>query len=566
VKAALGLHRYRIWNAGLPRCNLLDRAKARMPDAGSMVPPGTGDMRGSWGRISFGVSSLFPLVPVLIVMAVTGPGAALAAGPIVFTQIPATTSVESTDLDSRVGLPNGSRLVLYDPSQPDAGLRVLTPKFVAAGRPDVSFDGKRILFVGRREASDPFGIWEIALDDPDRRPSEIATGHISKAIYLSTIYTLDADKPVYQLGFCKHTEAMPTGALYTCRDDGSRVRRITFNPYGATDPFEFSDGRLLFSRWLQPHDGTGGAADLMTVYTDGTDLFPFAAVHKPAAFRSMATETTDGWIIYVESRIGVADRGGSLMAVKRTRSLHTERVVADDHDGFYHSPSAMSDGSLLVSYRPREQDAYGLYLLNPTTGQKQSKVFDDPLRHDLHAVAFGPRPAPAGRSSVVTETFDDGMLYCMNAYLSDRDGSEAIRKGQIKRVQVFKALVAEGSADDKAPADAAIRGAVRPVGEVLLGEAPVRQDGSFALRVPAKAPLRLQTLDANGQVLQAMESFIWVMPRESRGCIGCHEDRELTPPNRHVEALRKEPHVIGLDPSKRPERAVESRYGTERPE
>ncbi len=39
------------------------------------------------------------------------------------------------------------------------------------------------------------------------------------------------------------------------------------------------------------------------------------------------------------------------------------------------------------------------------------------------------------------------------------------------------------------------------------------------------------------------------MPKESRGCIGCHEDRELTPPNRHVLALRKPPHWIGRSES-----------------
>ena len=48
-------------------------------------------------------------------------------------------------------------------------------------------------------------------------------------------------------------------------------------------------------------------------------------------------------------------------------------------------------------------------------------------------------------------------------------------------------------------------------------------------------------------MLQAMGSSFWVMPGERRGCIGCHEDRELTPPNRHVLALREEPVKVGID-------------------
>jgi len=37
------------------------------------------------------------------------------------------------------------------------------------------------------------------------------------------------------------------------------------------------------------------------------------------------------------------------------------------------------------------------------------------------------------------------------------------------------------------------------------------------------------------------------MPNEQRGCIGCHEDRERTPPNRHPMALRAQPLRINRD-------------------
>ena len=80
--------------------------------------------------------------------------------------------------------------------------------------------------------------------------------------------------------------------------------------------------------------------------------------------------------------------------------------------------------------------------------------------------------------------------------------------------------------------------------ERLLGEVPVESDGSFFFDAPARTPLRLETLDEQGAVLQSMKSWFWVMPKEARGCIGCHEDRELTPPNLHVLALRKMPRKL----------------------
>ncbi len=79
-----------------------------------------------------------------------------------------------------------------------------------------------------------------------------------------------------------------------------------------------------------------------------------------------------------------------------------------------------------------------------------------------------------------------------------------------------------------------------------MGTVPVESDGSFHLSVPARTSLRLQTLDGDGQVLQAMRSWIWVMPKEARGCIGCHVDRVLSPPTRHALALWKPPHFIGV--------------------
>ena len=109
---------------------------------------------------------------------------------------------------------------------------------------------------------------------------------------------------------------------------------------------------------------------------------------------------------------------------------------------------------------------------------------------------------------------------------------------RIDRLRVYRALVPDGGADGKAAAGA--------IDQELLGTVPVEPDGSFHLSVPVRAPLRLETLGPDGAVLQAMRSCFWVMPGERRGCIGCHEDRALTPPNRHPLALRKPPQPVGI--------------------
>ncbi|RKY71527.1 MAG: hypothetical protein DRP97_01890, partial [Candidatus Latescibacterota bacterium] len=74
----------------------------------------------------------------------------------VFTQEPLGTRT-----DASLGRPEGCRIVSL---APDGKFRVLTPKFASACDPCVSFDGKRILFSGKRTPEDPWNIYEMDTD------------------------------------------------------------------------------------------------------------------------------------------------------------------------------------------------------------------------------------------------------------------------------------------------------------------------------------------------------------------------------------------------------------------
>jgi len=84
----------------------------------------------------------------------------------------------------------------------------------------------------------------------------------------------------------------------------------------------------------------------------------------------------------------------------------------------------------------------------------------------------------------------------------------------------------------------------------ILGTAPIEKDGSFHVRVPAEIPVNFQLLDENYMAIKKQEAWTWVMGNENRGCIGCHEDRELSPPNILVDAVTKP----AVDFSKTPEK------------
>jgi hypothetical protein len=70
------------------------------------------------------------------------------------------------------------------------------------------------------------------------------------------------------------------------------------------------------------------------------------------------------------------------------------------------------------------------------------------------------------------------------------------------------------------------------------------------VEVPADTPVELQLLDEDGLALRSC-AWIWARWREARGCIGCHEDPERTPPNRLVEAVQRPAARLILPPDRR---------------
>ena len=75
----------------------------------------------------------------------------------------------------------------------------------------------------------------------------------------------------------------------------------------------------------------------------------------------------------------------------------------------------------------------------------------------------------------------------------------------------------------------------------MIGETEVAEDGSFYLEITADQPVRFQTVNENGEIVRGPSSWLWVRPNERRGCVGCHEDREMAPQNVVPKAIEKAP-------------------------
>ncbi|HHK40881.1 MAG TPA: hypothetical protein ENJ50_00560, partial [Planctomycetaceae bacterium] len=58
----------------------------------------------------------------------------------------------------------GSQLVKLSPPRPDGKLTVLSKDFFAVEEPELSWDGKKILFAGKKTRQDGWEVWEMNVD------------------------------------------------------------------------------------------------------------------------------------------------------------------------------------------------------------------------------------------------------------------------------------------------------------------------------------------------------------------------------------------------------------------
>ena len=370
--------------------------------------------------------------------------------PIAFAQIPAGLDIEKQPGRAggmlRADYGEGGRIVRLEP---DGRLRVLSEPFNSACEFDVSFDGKHILFAAKRIPQDTWNIWEMNADGSGARQVTKDLGDCRSPAYQATLYTIVSAEPWYQIMFVsdaagamnEHGSSVAT-SLYSCKLDGSAVRRLTMNLSDDLDPFLAPDGRVLLASWqrMDLRRGLRGRIALFGVNTDGADYALFCG-DQGQRIKHMPCATTDGLAIFVEADSVGWDGAGQLASVTQRRSFYSHRSVTDAQPGFvYHSPSPLRDGTILVSSRPADgTKSHGIYRLDPRTGQRQL-LFDDPKFHEMHCKTLAPRPQPDGRSSVVNEKYPTGKLYCLNAYQTDPPLLRHMRPGMIRSPRVIEGV------------------------------------------------------------------------------------------------------------------------------
>jgi len=464
---------------------------------------------------------------------------------LVVVQVPASARPDSggsTRLDGPLDrYVDGARIVRVDPG---GGVAVLTPEFIGALDPDVSFDGQTVVFAGKRDAADSWQIWTMNADGSGKRQITRGPAQSVAPVFAGARFYLDDPQPTPQIIFARRAEENGSFALYGTDLEGVALHRVTFNPVSDLSPAVLPTGRIVFSSWQPDGDPAEpeGIFALLAVNIDGTDLMPFYGNHEPPRYKEMpAVASTGDRVYFIESDRRSWLGGGDVAYVSWRRPLRSHRRLhggADD-PGLFHSPTPLPDGGLLASYRTADEDSvFAVYRLDPESGMRVGAIFEQDGWHSIDAQVLAPRRSVPGRSNWLIPGATTGVFYCLDSYrtnLGEGDQPVVTPPGTIKHVRVVEAEPRR-----------------------ILGIAPVEPDGSFHIRVPAETPITFQLLDQDYVAIRSQRSWTWVMGNENRGCIGCHEDRELSPPNRLVAAIAKPPVNLVLPPDRR--RTVDFRH------
>jgi hypothetical protein len=494
-------------------------------------------------------------VPMLAtgLIAASAWAAAVVNAPLVLTQVPADARRAATNLTAagvrRADWFEGARVILV---LPDGQANVLTKGFHSACDPAVSFDGRRILFAGKKDRQSPWRIYEIGLDGQGLRPVTPENQDARSPVYLSTLFTLNSPEPWFTIAYVAQENTLnelgqpSASSLYNIKLDGTDPRRLTFTPNNNFDPFQMGDGRVIYAaEWYPMEPGVHpGRVGLFGIHMEGADMELFGG-ELGRRIQQMPCATGKDLVVFVESDDATWDGAGQLACVCESRPHVTYRRLTKDPAWLFLYPSPWRDNRVLVSRRSADgHDTCGVYAFDADRGRCEL-VFDSPEYHDVQVRVAQPRHSPDGHSTVVNTRTNTGIFYGLNCYDADERMRTNLSPGTFKRVRFIEGILQ--------PAPNSAR-PVEPQGpwvpRRLIGEAPVEADGSFNVAVPASTPIQLQALDGQGLAL-ATCGWIWVQPKETRGCIGCHEDPELIPENRYVLALRRPSNELTLPPDQR---------------
>lgn len=390
--------------------------------------------------------------------------------------------------------PKGAQLLLVH-----AGLAepLISGGFAATADANVSFDGSRVLFAGKKTAVDPWQIWELTLAD--------------KSVRQVTHGSTDSIRPLYLPGWrLVYSSRTPKGfQLQSARINDSPafneveppemrdIFPLTYSNANAVPDDVLADGRILFEAGFPL--GAGATPEMFLVYSDGSGVESYRCDHGIA--RWGGRQLSSGDVVFTH--------GASLG--RFTSPLAHEQAVSASHVDYAGELAEMPSGEWLLSVRTPPKAHYSIESMQP--GARAMKEVLSRTGEDLvQPVLLAPLTRPHRHPSAL-HPWHYANLLALDARIS--------RDGALKGIPTFVQLETQDTEGHP----------------VAIGTAPVEPDGSFFVKVPGDKPIRVALLDSRGKLLRQERGWFWSRGGEQRICVGCHTGPERASENRVPEVL-----------------------------
>ena len=423
------------------------------------------------------------------------------------------------------------------------------------GRPDLSFDGKRIVFgfaaADTKDTTEPpsvpnefnsigngtfYQIYEMGLDGKSL-PRRITQGKTRREESTDPIYLPDG-----RIGFMSPRAGGMVmcgdwawaDCMFTVKPDGSDIRQITWSKEGEWDPSLMDDGSIMFTRWEYMMRFWRPTQLIWNVRPDGMNpriVGGYLTRERNYARCRQIPGTSK--VVCVEAHHH-NDGSGNILIVDLSHGRGTDagetRLVSGSGD----CPFPLNEKYFLVSYDPqgtgsehnRSAGRHALYLADTYGGLEL--IYRDPHLSAMYPTPIRSRRRPAVVSEVkpsgvkeYDKAAEYGKFFVQNVY-------EGLPESMHGKARYLRVVQAHERHIHTSPCNIWV-GMGGFETKTVLGTVPVEADGSAYFRVPAKAAVFFSVLDEKYQALHTMRMTTDVKPGEYVGCIGCHEPMKASP-------------------------------------
>ena len=435
-------------------------------------------------------------------------------------------------------------------------------------RPDLAYDGKKILFCYKPENEKSYHLYTCDADGSNL--TQLTRGDYDD---LDPVYMPDG-----KIVFCtsrqhSYVRCMPmthSFAVARCDADGQNIYILSANGEPEYLPSVMNDGRVIFTRWEYTDKALWRVQSLWTMDPDGCNVQTFWGSQsvwpdllgevraipnsKKVMFVGIGHHAWwDGALGMIDPEKGLNYPDGLFRVTRETPWPEVGNGPADPppHVDYhasgkiyaYKSPYPLSEELFLVSAREGKRlyngeegrsDTFRLYLMD-VYGNKE--LIYKGAYNAYHAMPFKPRTKPAvlvdkvkwpkigpanGTWQELLKTKPDAAIFYSNDVFENapsilREKGKALRVIQMDPKTYttwYKTVQHDGPAVSVFQADGVKR---------ILGTVPIEDDGSVNFEVPPGQSLFFEMLDDQGMAIYVMRSFANGMPGEHRGCFGCHE-------------------------------------------